>query len=244
MNIALVDDVSLETERLTYIINEFMTKNNIDFKISVFNNAESLLAGYRPLQYNLIFLDIYMNGMTGTDAARRIREVDSETLIVFLTSSPEHTFEAFDVHAFHYILKNPVDEEFKEVVFKVLQDILDLFFASPKALVISCEGEEVSILLSDIIYAQSQKNYIHLATKDNSSFRIRMTFADLSSQLFIDRRFLCINRGIIVNMDYITSFGKEGCELLGDYSFPINVRNFKTIDKARKEYIFSKLHNR
>ena len=243
MNIAVVDDMPLETERLTYVINEYMSENQVNSKISVFQSAENLLAGYRPHQYTMIFLDIYMKGMTGIDAAKKIRDVDNDTLIIFLTSSPEHTFDAFDVHAFQYILKNPDDKAFKEAVCRVLKDILSLHGEITDCLSFSVEGKEERVMFSDIIYAQSQKNYIQL-TAAEASHRFRMTFSDLNTRLSKDSRFLQINRGIIVNMDHITSFGKEGCELTGGYNLPVNVREQKKLDQIRRNYVFSKLHNK
>ncbi len=45
-----------------------------------FISAEPLLDDYRPLQFTLIFMDIYMNGITGVEAVKKIREIDNETL--------------------------------------------------------------------------------------------------------------------------------------------------------------------
>ena len=63
----------------------------------------------------MIFLDIQMEGRNGIETARAIRECDRKVVIVFVTAMREYVFEAFDVAAFHYLLK-PIDEKkFTEV---------------------------------------------------------------------------------------------------------------------------------
>ncbi|MCR5099468.1 MAG: response regulator [Lachnospiraceae bacterium] len=113
MNIALVDDMPQELTRLSGIIEDYGLKHHIPVELSTFASGEALLSDYRPLQYTLIFMDIYMDGMSGVDAVQNIRESDKETLIVFLTTSADHTFDAFKVHAYEYILKVPESEKLK-----------------------------------------------------------------------------------------------------------------------------------
>ena len=56
-------------------------------------------------QYDVIFLDIYMDGMTGMDAARAIREIDRVVRIIFITTSTEFAVDSYEVSAFGYLLK-------------------------------------------------------------------------------------------------------------------------------------------
>lgn len=60
----------------------------------------------RGVNYQLLLLDILMPGFTGIQAAREIRTFDSETKIIFLTSSPEFAVESYGVDAFYYLLKH------------------------------------------------------------------------------------------------------------------------------------------
>ncbi len=244
MNIALVDDISRETGRMSGIINDYMSKRHLHADIKTFHSAEELLSGYRPLQYTLIFMDIFMDGMTGVDAARKIRETDNDTFIVFLTTSQGHAFDAFDVHAFQYILKSPDDEVLAASVTKVLDEIVALRSVNEDRIGFVIDGKEHSIPFPGIVYAQSQKNYVLINDDSGNGYRTRMTFSELCGALGRDNRFLQINRGIIINMDYITSFGKDSCELKGGISLPINVRDQKQLDLIRKNYVFSKLHGR
>ncbi len=243
MNIAIIDDLPRELSRISKIITEYASKRRLSVGLRTFQSAEELLAGYRPLQYTLIFMDIYMDGMNGVDAAKKIREIDRDTLIVFLTTSQEHAFDAFDVHAYQYLLKSPDDAVLKSAICRVMDEIAAV--ARPGAeqmLTFSANGAEQSVAFSDVVFAASEKNYVQITDRSRNSHRTRMTFSEICAALGKDSRFLQINRGVIINMDCITAFEKGSCELCGGYRLPVNVREQKKLDQIRKNYVFSKLH--
>ena len=244
MNIALVDDMPREITRLSGIIEEYATEHQLPVELKTFASAEELLGSYRPLQYTLIFMDIYMDGMTGVEAVKKIREIDKETLIVFLTTSMDHTFDAFKVHAYQYIIKVPERGKLKIDMWHVLDDIVALHSTSEAGITIAIDGKEQTFTFSGIVFVQNDKNYIRITDCHGKVFLTRMTFSGIRSLLEQDSRFLQINRGIIINMDYIDTFGKETCVLHGGYHLPISIREQKKLDQIRRNYIFSKLHNR
>ena len=243
MNIALVEDLKDEQMRISHIIKEYASANHINIELSIFNNAESFLDSYRPLKYTLIFMDIYMNEMTGIEAARQIRTVDNDSLIVFLTTSRDHAFSAFDVHAYHYIIKPESEDTLKTSLNKVLDDIVTMHSTNIEKLMISLNGTDTGVPYHNIKYVSSNRNYVQIICKDGSEYHPRMTFSEICNILNKDNRFLRINRGILINMDYITDFG-DTCELEGGHTFPVNVREKKSLNQIRRNYVFNKLHNR
>ena len=104
MNIAVVDDEEAIREQ----IGGFIKKRNPDFNISVFDTGEGLLAAGKD--FDIIFLDIQMEGMGGIEAARTLRQSGVDAVVIFITGIREYVFEAFDVSAFHYLLK-PIEEQ-------------------------------------------------------------------------------------------------------------------------------------
>ena len=121
MNIAVIDDMPDEISAVKKLLKEYAALNRFEAEISEFSSAEAFLKDYFPLQYAVIFMDIYMNGMTGVEAVRIIRETDSNVIIVFLTTSEDHRADAFSCHAYDYLIK-PV---LKESLFRTMDDILD-----------------------------------------------------------------------------------------------------------------------
>ncbi len=110
MNIAVVDDEEAIREQ----IGGFIKKRNPDFDISSFDTGEGLLASGKD--FDIIFLDIQMEGMGGIEAARILRQSGVDAVVIFITGIREYVFEAFDVSAFHYLLKPIEEQKFMEVL--------------------------------------------------------------------------------------------------------------------------------
>ena len=243
MNVAIIDDQQTDLNNISNIIKDYADKNHIDIDLSAFHNAESFLSNYRPFKYTLIFMDIYMDNMTGIDAARKVREMDKDTPIIFLTTSEDHTLDAFEVHAYHYIIKCVEPAKLKDSVFKVLADITSMQNIKAKNFTFTYNGMEHSIAYHNIKFVQSSQNYVQITDRYENLYRLRMTYSKIYDILGADKRFLQINRGILINMDYIRDFTETTCILEGDCRFPINIRESKSLNQIRKNYIFSKLQN-
>ena len=100
MNIAIIDDTAVDRLLLSKTLKDYFASRGLDADISEFENAEAFLQTYRPLMYTIVFMDIYMKGKNGIEAATEFRKSDCDTLLVFLTSSGEHRPEAFSTQRY------------------------------------------------------------------------------------------------------------------------------------------------
>ena len=114
MNIAVVDDQYSEIAFLCEILDSYAKESGLSVKIDHFESGEEFLASFRPFYYQVIFLDIYMEGITGIETAASLRQSDIDARIIILTSSDVHMREAFDVHAFQYLIKFQDPEKFRK----------------------------------------------------------------------------------------------------------------------------------
>ena len=105
MRVAVVDDLRMDAENLRGMLDRRLRSGTF---IDLYASGEAFLASQS--RYDLIFLDIVMEGMDGIETARQLRARDMDCLIVFLTSSREYVWEAFPMHAFDYLVK-PVEQE-------------------------------------------------------------------------------------------------------------------------------------
>ena len=110
MKLAIVDDNKLEQELIFNTLRTYEHERNISLDISSYSDGNSFLNTFVPGDFDLIFMDIYLNELNGIDIVRKIRQMDSKVMIVFLTTSKEYIFEAAPFHFFDYILK-PIDAE-------------------------------------------------------------------------------------------------------------------------------------
>ena len=241
MNIAIVDDLKADSDQLKSILTSYAYENSLDLSIEVFSGGEEFLSEYENYNYTLIFMDIYMNGITGIETARKIQETDTDTAIVFLTSSSEFMPEAFSIHAYDYISKpaeigrlyKVMDDFLKKKTMAV--DVPYLFF--------TYEKDNVSVPYSDIALIRSIGHYNEIILKNQRTYKVRMTFASISDILSEDIRFLPVMRGILVNMDYITSLKNGSCFIAGDIQTPITLKKEKQLEQIWKNYIFNKIRN-
>lgn len=109
--------------------------------------------------FDLIILDIYMDGMSGMEIAHKIRQREMETPIVFLTASPDFALESYDVNAFGYLLK-PIDAD---KLTAVLERLL-VYYDRPRVS-IQCDRRRRYLFLDEIMYVESQNHNIYSSGK-------------------------------------------------------------------------------
>ena len=237
MNIALIDDMPQALTHTQELIQQFSSSCNMDFSITCYSSSEELLADFTPHKYALLFIDIYMDGLTGIEAAQQIRRQDDSCLIVFLTSSNDHFPQAFHCHAFDYLQKPVTQED----ISRVLRDALRLLQAEIQYLEFTCSRQAIRIPYTEIVSILSDDHRTIITDHKGNRYDPLIGFSKLTSSLENESRFCLINRGILVNMDYISSFDNNLCVLSGDQRLPVSMRKLSKVRQQWKDYTFSSI---
>ena len=235
MNLAIVDDNQIEQEIICSTRHAYESEKNTSLKISSYSDGDSFLNAYIPGDFDLIFMDIYLKDQNGIDIVRKIRQIDSKVLIVFLTTSAEHIFEAAPFHFFDYILK---PFEYTQI-FHVLDEALQLLPESEPELSFEYRSFDVHFPLSKIQYIYSNNHEVIIHTS-NGTQAFRLPFYSVTDHLN-DSRFLQCNRGIMLNMDYIKAMESDYFEMTDSKCFPIKTKGRKQIREQYIKYQFQKL---
>ena len=70
MNIAIIDDLKTDSDRLVGLINTYMEQHRLQCRtMDLFSSGEAFLDTFTSGKYHLIFLDIYMDAITGMETA-------------------------------------------------------------------------------------------------------------------------------------------------------------------------------
>lgn len=206
--IALCDDVAAELEMVESLLTEYeREKRNGRYVIDKYTSGEALLAAVREKREcpDILFLDIFMSGKTGLEAALELRQLGIKAPIIFLTTSPEYALEAYAVDALQYLVK-PIEKEklfhAMDIAFGILQKDAEDF------IVIRVAGGVRQFSPDAVIYCETQKNYqvIHLEEMD---LRVRMTGGELYGILERFPQFCRCGSSFILNLQHVTLVERE-----------------------------------
>lgn len=104
ITVAICDDSKPMLESMKTCLEEYGNTINHELHIFSFESGEELLNNYN-CRYDIIFLDIKMPGMSGIEAAEKIREKDKKVIIIFLTSLIQYALDGYKVNASNYLIK-------------------------------------------------------------------------------------------------------------------------------------------
>lgn len=160
MNIAICDEESRVRERIRRILEE----SALEVSVRTFSSGRELLEAICPNYLpDIVLLDTAMEGMDGMETARRLREI-SDMLLIFVTGVKEQVFQAFDVGAFHYLLKPVEEDKLLSVVTRAAAETRKNR-NTPQSMLIKVAGGYRRVNRDDILYAESAGRKIILHTK-------------------------------------------------------------------------------
>lgn len=203
MRIAIVDDVTAERTLLRSRLESQVRSRHLSVQIFEFDSGEAFLAAAKEQPFTVLFLDIYMGGITGVETATELRHFDSECLLVFTTTSTDHALDGFRVRAMHYLVKPYAEEE----VGTLLDEILRRIPKADKHIVMKVNGSNIQLSFRDIVSAEHYAHQIHVKTASGRTFVTRQSFGEFTAPLKTDERFFVCGRGVIINMEHAADIG-------------------------------------
>ena len=167
LKIALVDDEQEYLDGMGKLCSSFGRSAGYPVEAVPFCSAGNFLEAFSGGSFDLVFMDIYMEGMDGVAAALEMRKSDSGCLLVFLTSSTDFMPDAFSCHAFEYVTK-PFSEK---RIFDILADAVKVLPQEQKYIELAADRKTVRVFLSDIASAATDAHYIMVTLADGRGLR-------------------------------------------------------------------------
>ena len=189
-------------------------------------DATIFLQESRDNGIDIIFLDIKMPQLSGTEFVRSLRNVPK---IIFTTAHKEFAHEGFELDVTDYLLKPIRFDRFLRAVNKAFpqkqQDIethgLIVNEESKPAtsfIYLRVDRKMIKVLLDDILYIESDKDYVKVFT-EKGFIITRQTIASVEAMLS-ESQFIRIHRSYIVSLNKLKSFTAETVEI-GNKELPI-----------------------
>lgn len=229
IEIAICDDEEIIIERIADLIK----KQNIDCHIESFQAGNELLAAKR--RFDLIFLDIQMDGINGMETAKAVREYDRKAVIVFVTAVKEYVFEAFDVGAFHYLLKPIEERKFAEVFENAAREIQERRIQKETpALFFKTKNKSYTFNQSEIIFIESKNRKAAIHTVKNT-LEVYAVMKELQKEL--GNSFYRCHRGYLVNMAHIAEYSSDMIEMDNGERVYLAKEKYQEFVKAYMRYL-------
>ena len=225
MRFAIVDDNKLDIENVKNRVKEWGECKGIGTTFLEFDSAEAFLFSYEEVKnYDVLLLDIEMKDMDGVEMAKRIRKVDSDVVIIFITGYSDYILDGYDVGALNYLMK-PLDTE---KLFRVLDIAITKIDSNSKSIYISTSEESCRIQLNSISYIDVDRNYIMIHA--DKIYRVKRTLASIEEEL--DERFLRIGRSALINIEKVLRVTKTDVFLNTDDKVPLPRGAYEKVNRA------------
>lgn len=211
LNIAICDDEKAIREQ----INELIEKEKPGICPKHYETGDSLLAAGK--QFDIVFLDIQMDGTDGIETAKELRERNEDTILIFITAIREYVFKAFDVAAFHYLLKPIEEDKFHEVFQRAKRELEKRKKQRRETIFIKTRNRSFILEKDSILYIESRAKKVEIHTA-GEIIEAYSSMNEMESQLG-DGFYRC-HRGYLVNMAYVAEYDSESVTLNnGEYVY-------------------------
>lgn len=189
---------------------------------ATFENALEALSLLKSEKIDLLFLDIQMPDIQGTDFAELIKKLD--TRVIFTTAYSEYALKGFELNALDYLVK-PID--FKRFL-SAIEKLPKQNNIEENSIVIKSGYDLHKVLHQDIIYIESDSEYVNYHLENGKKIMSNQSLGKLDSML--PNSFLRVHRSYIVNKEKVTGL-KNRELLLSNETIPVSDSYYETVKK-------------
>lgn len=229
--IAVCEDEKIQVELLEKYVNNWADERNIKAVIEAFSSAESFdFSWSMNKRYDVLLLDIQMEGINGVELAKKIRKEDDIIDIVFITAIFDYIQVGYDVGAINYLIK-PIDEK---KLHQCLDRVVQKTSKEAKTILIDMDGEIIRIIQDDIRYIESFGHNVEIITIDEK-YTTRKNIGIIEKELD-ENSFVRCHRSYIVGLEHVKRIGREDIELDNEDVIPVSRRKYSKTNMAFIKY--------
>lgn len=229
IHIAIVEDDTLYAQKLESYLTQYGREHSEKLKISMFKDGEDIAENYEAV-YDIILMDIKMTFMDGMKAAEKIRMLDKEVVIIFITNMPQYAIQGYTVEALDYVLK-PVSyfalsQRLERAISRMKQR------ADKKYIIISVKGGSRKLDVNQIMYVEVWDHNLifHMA---DETIETNGSMRELEGSLAGAQFFRC-NKSYLINLEYVEGVQNNDICIGG---------NMIRVSRLKKKTLMDELNN-
>ena len=214
----IIDDEELARA----LLNSYVDKLDFLTSIGEFENPLEALSLLKTESIDVIFLDIQMPQLRGTDFAKLVPE---QTRIIFTTAYSEYALDGFELNAIDYLLKPITFERFLTAVNKVKIGTENSSIVA-QAITVKSGYDLHKVNFEDIYYIKSDSEYVTFYTV-NGKIMAYQSLKSLEDSLPASH-FMRVHRSYIINKTKVT--GLKGRDLIiADAKIPVSDSYYENV---------------
>lgn len=207
ISIAIVEDEEESMNVLKESIERFQKETGEEFAISCFFDGLSLLMNYAP-RFDLIFMDIRMPNIDGVETARRLRKIDKEVGLIFVTDMYNLAIKGYEVGAMDFLVKPIVYYDF---CYRMKRFLALSAQRRRSEILLTTEGAIKRVDKNNIAYLEVVGHRVCYHMVNGEKLDVRSSLVTEKKKLPAEYFVLC-NSGYLVNLNYVR-------EIRGDYVY-------------------------
>lgn len=232
MKIAICDDLASERLSLIECLRRLEEDRSLEIEITEYTSPVSLIDAPELLsETDILFMDIYMPQMTGTDAVRTLRDQGYTGSVIFCTTSEDHAVESYRLKADGYLVKPYRYEDFLEAIWR----LDELFHDEVTRTEFISDRISYNIPIKDILFIETENKgcRVHCANETLFTWKKIGAFED---EVTNESSFYKIGRCYLVNLNQIDKLREEDLLMKDGCTIPYPSREGKKIRQHIKDY--------
>ena len=235
LQIAICDDLEEERVILSRMLRNYARRQGLSLQVHFFVSGEELLQSVRRANAcQVLFLDIYMPGISGVETARRLRAAGYGASIVFATTSTDHGVDSFEVRASDYLVKPFRQEE----VDRALDWCLEHMPEPLRSLSVYAEGETQEFPLASVLYIEVLGHQSHIHTL-RQTVVVRKSLDNLERAVDSPDFFRC-HRSFLVNLNHAERIESSDFLMSDGARIPISSANLPRARDTFLDWVYRK----
>lgn len=230
LRIAVVANDGNASDQMQTFIRRYARSEGLEVFLDEFDHADKFLTQYKPI-YDIVFMEIELPRLNGMDAAKRLRNMDSNVVLIFVTAFARYAIRGYEVDALDFVLKPLNYYAFSLKLERAIQRVRQ---RSGKQIALKTSNGVRCLEIRQIFYLETKSRMLYYHTS-TGVYSVRGSLQS-AEQMLMEYSFAKCNQCYLVNLQHVTDVRDDYVVVAGT-KLEISRRNRKTFLDAVVAYI-------